>query len=65
MLKTPGGMSLYSRKSSVWFLRQGISVEKKKKRNKNFFVSAINPTGVSPRRGESILGSAHLPETPF
>lgn len=38
---------------------------KKKKRNKNFFVSAINPTGVSPRRGESILGSAHLPETPF
>lgn len=64
MLKTPGGMSLYSRKSSVWFLRQGIFVGKKK-RNKNFFVSAINPTVVSHRRGESILGSANPPETPF
>ena len=48
MLKTPSGMSLSFRKPLVW-LRQGISLEKKKK--KNYLLSAVNPKVVSPTKG--------------
>ena len=46
MLKTPSGMSLSFRKPLVW-LRQGISLEKKK----NYLLSAVNPKVVSPTKG--------------